>query len=320
MQQIKKTRKSITYLFRYLNFLSLDAVCVALLWQEVFSRTGKIQLEWKDRTLLGLAVWAVYLLDHLLDSLNIENKDLPSSAATAASPTYNLQPTTAIRPHGRIVIPLRHHFIAVHRTFVIFAILASGLCAAILVLNLPLKMLVAGILLGTITLLYLLINGLLLARGLWPKGREIAVGVIFALGCGLVPLLRCQNPITLIVGILLFAILASINCTLIARMERNVPLEQLSLIPHKKGSVLNIIILRTDPFIRNCFLFLLLGTFLYNNISILGIATTASFLGLSLIPSIAKHFGYEIASFATDGTLILGALIGLGISELIIYY
>ena len=92
MQQIKKTRKSITYLFRYLNFLSLDAVCVALLWQEVFSRTGKIQLEWKDRTLLGLAVWAVYLLDHLLDSLNIENKDLPSSAATAASPTYNLQP------------------------------------------------------------------------------------------------------------------------------------------------------------------------------------------------------------------------------------
>lgn len=49
------------------HLLSLDAPVVALVWQALLAKTTGTDLEWADRTALGLSAWLIYLVDRLLD-------------------------------------------------------------------------------------------------------------------------------------------------------------------------------------------------------------------------------------------------------------
>ena len=91
-----------------------------------------------------------------------------------------------------------------------------------------------------------------------------------------------------------------INCILIARMERGVSLPSLSqnLIPSPRWLLPLLIVL----------LFLASN---YYTIPTVAVASFMSLCGLSLIPMIAKRYGYEAASLATDGALFFGALLAL---------
>ena len=267
-------------LFHYFNLLSIDAVLVALAWQEVLARTVPMQLSWQERALLGISVWVVYVVDHLLDASRKTSEE-----------TLNTRTLNNSAP--------RHCFVKNNSVLLLIAIGTTLLLDLVLAFNLPWPLLLAGMALGALTGAYLLLNTFLLARGIWPRGKEVAIAVIFSLGCGLISLVDTPHRLQLFPWIIALALLGTINCILIARMERGVPLELLShdIIPSPGWLVL-----------LGALLFL---TSRYYSIPPIAEAVLISLFGLSLIPKIAKRFGYETASLATDGALFLGACLTL---------
>jgi hypothetical protein len=59
------------------NLLSLDAPMVAVLWQGFLAYRFSLPLRPSARLVLGLTVWAIYLLDRLLDARKLEQPDEP---------------------------------------------------------------------------------------------------------------------------------------------------------------------------------------------------------------------------------------------------
>ena len=278
---------------RYFNFLSIDAVLIALTWQGDFARTVDVTLTWQERTFLGISVWIVYILDHLLDASRQFKSLLKAESFDCSAPTstssFNFNCCEAAR----------HHFARRHRTLLLGGLFIAMLVDLTLAFTFSPPMLLAGCALGLLTFFYLLINAVLLRYGIWPRGREIIVALIFSLGCALMPLMHAAAPIDLLPSITAFALLGMINCILIARMERTVPLALLAenLIPSP----------RWIGFFA--LLFFLMKN--YYNISLVATALVISLCGLSLIPTIAKRYSYEIASLATDGALFVGAFFSL---------
>ncbi len=257
------------FLFHWVNFLSMDAICVALLWQEVFAHTVAVQLSWQERLVLGLSVWIVYILDHLLDVTCCKN----SNAS-------------------------RHHFVRKHSICLSIGISMAAIANITVAFTLPHSILIAGALLGISAIFYLGSNTFFMRKGHWLRGREAIIALIFAFGCGLIPLLKTDQLFLILASIFFFAFLSMINCLLIARMERNAPLSLLRLLPEP------ILIIGAISLF-----FLLSNT--YWKVSSIEVAFCTSLFGLSLIPAIAKRYGYEVASLATDGALMIGALLSL---------
>ena len=184
--------------FRWLNLLSLDVVLIALAWQEVFARAAFVTLRWEERTFLAISIWIVYILDHWLDSM--------ADAVSSAGFFSNKAP--------------RHHYVRSHRFVLGSLLVLASLANVWLLWHLGLRLLIAGMGLVVITLSYLVINTFFLRRGRWFKGREIIISIIFSVGCSLVGLVQGDRPWLLLPWIMAFALVALINCTLIARMER----------------------------------------------------------------------------------------------------
>ncbi|MCF7729345.1 MAG: hypothetical protein K9M81_03140 [Chthoniobacterales bacterium] len=248
----------------------MDALLVALAWQEVLARISGVNLYWNERALLGISVWIIYSTDHLLDGL-ISKKS-----------TYLNQAP-------------RHTFVQKHRLFFSATLLIALLGAFSLLHTISFSLSIGGALLALLTCLYLLINTFLLRHEIWPQGKEILISMIFTLGCGLIPLIQSEHKGVLFVSMLLFFVLCSINCTLIARLERGVAIK--SLLSHLMPSL---------SWTLPIALVLLLINNLSSHTTIIS-AFLGSLIGLSLVPSIAKWCGYEVASLAADGALILGA-------------
>lgn len=55
-------------LWLYPNLLSLDAPIVAVAWLNIFAVTWRLFVPWHAYAALGLAVWAIYMADRLLDA------------------------------------------------------------------------------------------------------------------------------------------------------------------------------------------------------------------------------------------------------------
>ncbi|MFZ4116557.1 MAG: hypothetical protein ACOYK6_07540 [Chthoniobacterales bacterium] len=257
---------------RWLSLFSLDAVLVALSWQEVLARASHVHPTWQERALLGISVWIIYIVDHLLD-------------ATSRTKLKNTNQAP------------RHYFVLKHRFFFVSAIVLVLLIDIALLPQISSSLLVAGSVLGLITVLYLFFNTSLLTGGIWPRGKEILISLIFTLGCGLVPFVHTHEYTILLFAMMGFLILNTINCILIARLERVVDRTDLSryLIP-------------SPSWIVPSGLTLLLLNHLAGNAPMVT-AFFISLMGLSLVPGIAKHYGYEVASLATDGALVLGAVV-----------
>jgi hypothetical protein len=63
-----KSEEDSAPLWLWPNLLSLDAPCVAVLWQSFLAYRFSLPLRPAGRLVLGLTVWAIYLLDRLLDA------------------------------------------------------------------------------------------------------------------------------------------------------------------------------------------------------------------------------------------------------------
>ena len=179
------------------NVLNLDAPLVAVTWQEAFAWEADVTLSWQQRALLFLSVWAVYFADRWLDARSATDQQAA-----------------------------RHRLHGLNRglTVTLGSIGALGAVAlACTILNTR-AWIIAGVMM-IITSLYLVWTHLLKKHPLAPK--ELWVGLIFAAGCSLQveSMVAVPQVPGLIVGAILFAAVAYLNCAFITVWE-NLPADQ----------------------------------------------------------------------------------------------
>lgn len=135
--------------------LSLDAPVVAVLWQDLIARQLSVSLGLAARLALGLTVWAIYLLDRLLDSKGL-----------------NIAQESA-----------RHEFHRLHRKAIAALLAVLLLADAIVLAWLPGAVLDAGAIALLGAALYLL---LIHAGGRWSRlpwsAKPTLVAVLFTIG------------------------------------------------------------------------------------------------------------------------------------------
>jgi hypothetical protein len=171
---------------------------VAWLW--LFARIFHISVDPVNCAALFLTAWLIYLADRLADS-------------------YSL-------PYGG-PRSLRHEFCLNHRQVWIGALVVVALVDAYLIWrNLHTETFLAGAVIGTLALIYLMLNHSL--GGAWRPLplKELAIGFLFAAGT-LVALFPVR-PITgsLVISGIAFAWLCTLNCISIAFWERELDEKQ----------------------------------------------------------------------------------------------
>jgi hypothetical protein len=182
-------------LIQRVSWLSLDVVIGAMAGMLFFSKILHIRLSWQIFGLLGLAVWAIYTADHLLDA---RNKNIPLSP--------------------------RHQF---HQKFqksmltVLGIVILIGGLGAWYFLGFGKELAYSGIL----GILILLSRWLIHQAGKtlsWLK--ELSIAVYYVLGLVLIPLTR-SNPLDLQWEFYLFfagyVVLAFLNLLMLSYLDRN---------------------------------------------------------------------------------------------------
>jgi hypothetical protein len=185
----------------WLNLVCLDAPLVSISWLWLFARTFHATVAPGGYAALFLTAWFIYLGDRLAD-------------------TYSLQPG---EPRS-----LRHEFCRQHRQLWIGALAVIAAVDAWLIWrNIAGETLFAGAVIGTLALIYLVLNHSL--GGAWGHLplKEFAIGFLFAAGT-LVLLFRAFPAITgvLVWSGIAFASLGTFNCISIAYWERELDLAQ----------------------------------------------------------------------------------------------
>lgn len=148
---------------QYISLLSIDVVFGALAGMLFFSELLHVRLEWGIYGLLGLAVWSIYTLDHLLDARR-KGVDL--------SPRHQIH-----RDFGRLL------------SLALLLVVLVGSVGAYWIFGLGRELLLSGILAGFIVLSRFLI---------WKAGaalswlKELSIAVYYVLGISWMPLLRAE--------------------------------------------------------------------------------------------------------------------------------
>jgi len=184
--------------WRWPNVLSLDAPVIAVVWQEAFARAFGAPLNLPQRVALFLAVWCVYAADRVADGLRL---GAPPEASA------------------------RHRFAARHWRVFVPAIGLGGLVCVGLAPFLTVRVLGGGAVLAALVGVYFLWNQFAkdrFARG-WAK--ELVVGVVFAGGCALAPWMAAPSALKTL-PVLVFALVCTANCLLIARLEREIDIRR----------------------------------------------------------------------------------------------
>ncbi|MCU1292266.1 MAG: hypothetical protein JWP08_1116 [Bryobacterales bacterium] len=175
----------------WVNLLSIDAPLVAVAWQVWFAQCFDVPLAPLSVLALALTVWMIYATDRLLD---VRRSEVP-------------------------LLTERHRFHKKHAQSISIAVVfCLGALVPITILLRPV-LLRDGLMLSAVVALYFaLVHVLPTALSRWcPK--EMAVGIVFALGAGLAPWSRMQRPEPLIVPLVLFAFLCWLNCAAIEVWE-----------------------------------------------------------------------------------------------------
>lgn len=172
------------------NLLALDAPLVAVVWQRFLGATLGSPVPWRVSLILALIVWAIYLLDRVLDG-------------------EHTPPST---PRHR----LAHRF---RRLFLALAVLAAIL-AGFLTLALPRAYWICGLAVALGVGCYLAAVHLLARQHrLFSGWKELLVGIGFAAGVA-IPLMANQTaPLRWLPSVIALAGLCGVNCLLIERWE-----------------------------------------------------------------------------------------------------
>ncbi len=180
-----------TRVWLWFNLLSLDAPLVAVVWQRFFARCYGVSLRWPAVFSLALSVWVIYAVDRLLD-------------ARDATP----------------LITARHSFARRYRRTLSFTALGALLSLVWVSSHLSRAVIINGLSVGFGVAVYFLAVHAAppWMKRLWPK--ELAVGLIFAMGTSLVVWSRMTADRREFAGAaLLFAALCWLNCVAIEYWE-----------------------------------------------------------------------------------------------------
>ncbi len=171
------------------NLLSLDAVAIALLWQQLFADATQTTLGLSERLALAFPVWMIYVLDRAFDGARNE-----------------FAPTA------------RHRFYQHHRRWAFAGVLVATCTELLLATTLSEPVLLSGSMLLFVVLAYFLTVHLPFnARPRLPK--EMFVAAVFSIGTALVSLSRARLTPNLALAMLLFALLCLLNCSTIEYRE-----------------------------------------------------------------------------------------------------
>jgi hypothetical protein len=179
----------------WLNLVCLDAPLVSVTWLWLFARTFHATVDPVNCAALFLTAWLIYLGDRLADTYSLRDGE-PRS--------------------------LRHEFCRNHRPIWIGALAVIAATDACLIWrSIEAETLLAGAVIGTLALLYLVLNHSLGEAWLHLPLKELAVGFLFAAGT-LVLLFPVSPPITgaLVWSGIAFVWLGTFNCISIAYWER----------------------------------------------------------------------------------------------------
>jgi hypothetical protein len=182
----------------YWHLLSLDAPSVAMVWTWFIARTSDIHLPATSILAMGLAVWALYAADRLLDS----------ATASRSAATHSLE--------------VRHLFHRHHQWPFRAGILACSLGLGFLVPRLPASSIHLYTILGALLVAYLLLIHLP-QRSMPRLPKEIAVGIFFS-AAAFIPTVA-RNPALrwqLLPAAMLFGLACSLNCLFIYAWEHPV--------------------------------------------------------------------------------------------------
>ncbi len=185
----------------WLNLVCLDAPIVAVAWQQLFATTFAVPVRPANRAALFLTAWLIYLADRFGDSVS-----LPRNARRSR----------------------RQEFCARHRKLWLVALGFVALADACLIATgLEFGAVVAGVVIGGIALIYLVVNQRW--SQLWRilPMKEMTIGLLFAAGtmASLLPAFPALTT-SFILSAALFAVLCTLNCICIARWERELDLAQ----------------------------------------------------------------------------------------------
>jgi hypothetical protein len=185
----------------WLSLLCLDAPIVAVTWQWIFAWSFGAHLNFSLRALLFLTAWLIYLADRFADTIR-----LPAEAP----------------------ISLRHRFCRKHMVAWWLAIVVIFFVGVALALRtLDLQILLLGGTLGALCLLYLFINQSLAGNWRPLPVKEKAIGILFAAGTTLAVVGQLPGlTISFGAGVILFAILCTLDCLSIAAWERELDVAQ----------------------------------------------------------------------------------------------
>jgi hypothetical protein len=177
------------------NLLALDAPAVAVTWQVFLASVAGIAVPVAASVVLGLVVWAAYLIDRSLD---------------------------ARRGAG----DADRHRVAGQNTIVWIATALVALVSAVVIAftALPRTYLVVGFGVLAATIGYFSAVHLIRAKNVLDRGlKEMSVGMVFAAGVA-IPLLADAAPYAnWLSGVVAFAALCWLNCALISVWERSGP-------------------------------------------------------------------------------------------------
>ncbi|MDQ2773438.1 MAG: hypothetical protein M3Y57_00700 [Acidobacteriota bacterium] len=175
----------------FFNLLSLDAPSVAVAWQLLFAKSMHIPVTPAAVLALAVAVWLIYAADRLLDVFR----------APVPLPTR------------------RHQFHRAHgQTLLLASVAALCLLFALCPFLRPAVIGYGAALSGIVALYFCVIHLLPVAAQQWcPK--ELAVGIVFAIGTCLAPWTRLANPLQFVAPACLFAALCCLNCVAIEAWE-----------------------------------------------------------------------------------------------------
>lgn len=174
-------------LYRLLNYLSIDVACGAMVCAVFFAHILGVQLRPTGIASLGVTVWIIYTLDHLIDA-----RRLSRDASTERH-----------RFHQRNLKPL------------LLAVLVAVVVDTLLVLFVRMPVLIGGLALGFLVGLYILFQRKL------AYYKEFVVALLYASGISLPALSLTQFSLSADTVLILgsFALTALINLVLFSWFE-----------------------------------------------------------------------------------------------------
>jgi hypothetical protein len=177
--------------------LSLDAPCVALVWQEMISNICHVTLLYPRQLILGLSIWLAYVADRWIEANRLEFAQIQTKRLMFYR-RYRLHVMGVWLPMFAYDLYLGFHRLLIHEVKI-------------------------GLYLFLAVALYLFSHQWLHRNISWRIPKEICVALLLGIGVGFfIGLDPKSNFYVLCLCITLFTFLCFINCSLISIWEDNV--------------------------------------------------------------------------------------------------